>query len=365
MTNTSIPTLFACCIPVMGTSRAIICDIQRKSYHFIPDSMYEVITEHKGKTIPEIQAAYNNEYDEIIQEYFDFLVEGQYVFYTETPERFPEMDLHWEEPTPLTNAIIDLDAHSTLSIADFERIFTELGSLGCEHIQIRSFSDRPLVFFEEILNTIGTKRIISVELIIKHQACFTKPLLFELCNTYPRIFSITAHSAPVDETLYVSSQGMGNIFFTTQKITSAHHCGIILPELFNINIKAFTEAQQYNSCLNKKISIDANGDIKNCPSMKKSFGNISDSSLTDALHHPDFKSLWRINKDQIETCKNCEFRYICTDCRAYIEQPDNQYSKPLKCGYNPATATWENWSKNPLKQATMNTYTKATDLVTV
>ena len=39
--------------------------------------------------------------------------------------------------------------------------------------------------------------------------------------------------------------------------------------------------------------------------------------------------------------KDCKFRYICTDCRAYLANPNDMYSKPLKCNYNPYSATWE------------------------
>ena len=59
---------------------------------------------------------------------------------------------------------------------------------------------------------------------------------------------------------------------------------------------------------------------------------------------------------KIHVCKDCEFRYICTDCRAYIEDPNDILSKPLKCGYNPYTAEWSEWSRNPLKQKAIEQY---------
>ena len=143
---------------------------------------------------------------------------------------------------------------------------------------------------------------------------------------------------------------MGNIILINQKIVSNVHCGLINSEYFSINIKTFTEAQKHNTCLNRKISIDLDGEIKNCPSMNKSYGNIKDINLMEAIEKPGFKDLWYIHKDQVEVCKDCEFRYICTDCRAYIQNPDNIYSKPAKCGYNPYTATWGEYNptNNPL-----------------
>lgn len=141
-----------------------------------------------------------------------------------------------------------------------------------------------------------------------------------------------------------------------RNIVNEKHCGIINDEYFYSNIKLFSESQHHNTCLNKKIAIDKNGNIKNCPSMSENFGNIKDTSLSEALNKNNFKKYWNITKDQIEICKDCEFRHICTDCRAYIEEPDNQYSKPLKCGYNPYTNEWSEWSTNPLKQKGIEAY---------
>jgi hypothetical protein len=76
--------------------------------------------------------------------------------------------------------------------------------------------------------------------------------------------------------------------------------------------------------------------------MQKSYGNIKDTTLKEALEKPGFKDLWFIHKDQIDVCQDCEFRYICTDCRAFIKDSNNIYSQPAKCGYNPYIAKWQN-----------------------
>lgn len=39
-------------------------------------------------------------------------------------------------------------------------------------------------------------------------------------------------------------------------------------------------------------------------------------------------------KDDIHICKMCEFRYMCFDCRVYITDINDIYSKPLKCKYD-------------------------------
>jgi SPASM domain peptide maturase of grasp-with-spasm system len=150
--------------------------------------------------------------------------------------------------------------------------------------------------------------------------------------------------------------GFGIIISTQESINSSASCGVVHPAYFTMNIPHYTESLAHNTCLNRKISIDIEGNIKNCPSMKESFGNIKDTTLEEAINKPGFKKYWNITKDQITKCKDCEFRHVCTDCRAYLENPDDMYSAPLKCGYDPYTCEWEEWSTNPLKQQAIAHY---------
>jgi len=82
------------------------------------------------------------------------------------------------------------------------------------------------------------------------------------------------------------------------------------------------------------VGIDIKGNIKNCPTMKTSFGNITDTSIIDVIKQDKFTILWNIKKDDINICKDCELRHICTDCRAFHDK-DVNYEKPFKCNYNP------------------------------
>lgn len=69
--------------------------------------------------------------------------------------------------------------------------------------------------------------------------------------------------------------------------------------------------------------------------MKTIFGNIECDELESIIQTADFQKLWFITKDMIETCKDCELRYMCQDCRAYTKDSRSDFSKPTKCNYNP------------------------------
>jgi SPASM domain peptide maturase of grasp-with-spasm system len=344
--------LYANCIPVKGAKRSLICDLQRNQYWYIPEGLYDVLTSHRGVSLDSIKTSYENKFDLIIDEYFEFLANNELGFWTteEDVKNFPELNLDWDEPSLITNAIIDSD---TGSLHNYTKIFDELEELGCKHIQLRFFDE---IIFEQltsILENLHSRRIISVEIILPFKNKETEILIADLPAKYQRITQIAFYNSHTNNNYIKYHSQIINI---TSNINSEQHCGIISSKYFTLNIKNFTESLKHNSCLNRKISIDKKGQVKNCPSLSKGYGHINDVALTDIVLKGDIKELWEINKDKIEICKDCEFRNICTDCRAYIENPENIYSKPLKCGYSPYTCQWEEWSNNPLKQKAIQYY---------
>ena len=75
--------------------------------------------------------------------------------------------------------------------------------------------------------------------------------------------------------------------------------------------------------------------------MCNNYGNIKDCNIIDIVKSSKFQELWKITKDKIEVCKDCEFRYICIDCRYHIDDKNNINSHPAKCKYNPYIGKWK------------------------
>lgn len=350
MIQQEIPfVLIANCIPVKGANQSLICDLQRNNIAHIPNDLYDIIIKLEGKTLFDIKEHYENMYDDIIQEYFEFLYDNEFIIFTKTPNLFPKIALDWHEPSQISHAIIDINETSKY---DIEKAIVQLNKINCKYLELRFFKSTnfdELSRVAEILNNLNSS-IASVDFNIPYQHDFDEPSLFNFISEFPRISSFKVHSSPFDKFIPPKKAQSGFIVYSKQIVKNEKFCGVIDSSLFAINIKNFTESQHHNSCLNRKISIDGEGNIKNCPSMLQSFGNIESISLQQAIEHKDFKKYWNITKDQISTCKDCEFRYVCTDCRAYRENPNDYYSKPLKCGYNPYTNEWSDWSSNPLKE---------------
>jgi SPASM domain peptide maturase of grasp-with-spasm system len=335
--------LFACCIPVKGARRSTLCDLQRGSFQFIPNGLYEILTEHAGKTAAGIKAAYHHEYDEEIDEYLDFLLGHEFGFWCDDPAKFPPLDLTWEAPERITNAILDVDAGSD---HDYAGILAELDDLGCKALEVRCFHGCTLAELRGLVAAARHGRLRSIDLLIGYTPELTPEALVRLAVEHGRISGIVVHSAPESRRLPPSRTGV-LVEYRTEVIGSPACCGKVHPGYFVVNLETFAEGQRHNTCLNRKISVDARGEIRNCPSMARSFGNVRETSLHGALAHRDFAALWSINKDQIAICKDCEFRYVCTDCRAYLQDERDLYSKPSKCSYDPYTAEWRSPAEPP------------------
>lgn len=350
--------LYASCVPVAGAERSVVCDLQRTNIVLIPNILYEILINHENKSVNDIKAFYNNEADTFIDDYFIFLEESELGFFTNEPQNFPKLDNIWKAPSYITNVIIDI---SSFSNHNYIKIKNELDELNCKAIEFRIFDEMCINDLINLLEFFKDSRLQHILIIIKYSIQFQE-LDFDLILTkYPKIVGIVFHTV-----LNTKNDGKSlintnsKISYTEQNIDSEIHCGVIQTNYFSINIDTFFESNSFNSCLNKKVSIDKYGYIKNCPSMKQNFGKFENTLIADALNHPDFKKYWNVTKDSIDICKDCEFRYICTDCRAYTEQKNDEIeidlSKPLKCGYSPYTNQWSEWSLNPLKQKIILSY---------
>ena len=328
--------LFSCCVPVRGARRSTICDLQREQYHLIPNGLYDILHRYTDHTLDEVKADFPPDLHATLDEYFGFLVKEEYGFWCDDPEAFPPLDLSWERPERVTNALVDVDERSR---HDWPSLLAQLDELGCQALQVRFFRPAPVEELDAVLGAMAHGRLRTVELLLPHDPAWGERTLEDLCLRHQRVRGITVHSAPETKTDRVG--GLETMIFHRAEVVDSHaHCGAVSPDWFIATLEGFAESRAFNSCLNRKLSVDAAGEIRNCPSLPRSFGNAATTPLRDALDDPAFRELWGITKDQVETCRDCEFRYVCTDCRAFVRDPADRRSKPAKCAYDPYTARW-------------------------
>jgi SPASM domain peptide maturase of grasp-with-spasm system len=323
--------LHACNLPVAGASRAIVCDLQRGEYFHIPMDVYSLLTDYEGRSVAEIKADLSDEAHPAVDAAFALLLEHELGTFLDGD--LPPIDLTFERPEVVNNAIIDVNRDSR---HDWAAIFAELDGLGCMHVELRFYDVVTLDELDRILAPTRLGRLRSIQLLVPH-AGWTEDDFAQLCERHPRVASVAVHGAPARATLRPARRLVVNLF--REAITSADACGKVHPGYFSTNLATFSEAQRWNTCLNQKVGIDVAGKIKNCPSCSECFGDAGATPLAGVVKLDAFRRVWSVTKDQVTVCRDCEYRYICTDCRAFTTGGD-PLGKPAKCAYDPYTGEW-------------------------
>lgn len=343
--------LYPTAILVSGFMRATINDLSTGAVLAVPNDLALLFKYDKCISIKEVLRKSSNAMDrKIIIEYLHFLKDNNLGFFSDIYFSGINVGLNndFHYPFEISNILIDLWEFDN---DVFNKLAQEIREVGIRNLEIRVFcKDFSIEDLLIIYTLIDKTCISSFTLIISN--CIVSKYLLDSIVSYRLTKLIIYNSDKEDISIFRDI----DVIYTTQSSISVKNCGLVMEKYFTLNMRHYTESLHHNSCLNRKISIDAHGNIKNCPSMTESYGNIRDTTLAEAIEKPGFKKYWNINKDQIAVCKDCEFRYICTDCRAYTEDPHDvsgpegtNLSKPLKCGYNPYTGEWAEWSTNPLK----------------
>lgn len=325
--------IFTDCELIKGFTRTSLIDISRKQIFFIPNSYYELSLYFRKKNIGEILKILEDQNSHIqFYKFLDFLLEEHIATLIDDITLFPEINVCWDHASSVTNAIIDVRKNYNY----LPKAINELSQLRCEYLQIRFYEETGSETIKCIAGLIKGKCFKDVQVLLKYnEAILDSPFLQGL-TAHQRNLHFIIHSAPAVPGLTKQN----NIRYTKQIISSCSNCGLIDQYSLHIpSLQGFMENKLFNSCLNRKIAVDEQGNIGNCPSIKKKYGNIMEQSLLKVAKRNDFKKIWNLNKDTIDTCRDCEFRYICSDCRAYTTHGIK--SKPAKCGYDPYTGSWE------------------------
>ncbi|HBL34609.1 MAG TPA: grasp-with-spasm system SPASM domain peptide maturase [Porphyromonadaceae bacterium] len=321
-----------------GYCRTMMCDLKKGIWQFIPNTYYELILLFKKHTIDSIENEGIIDSSKLY-EFIGFLLTNNCGQIVDDIQLFPEIELKWDSPHFIENSIIDVDENSN---HNYIKIANELQQLFCKNIQFRFFCEKDLSEIAYIIHVFKGRDFESIDFIVKYFPPINKEEYLMLASENPSV-SFIVHSAPNNVFFESKLKGIypivGYVQYTEQTITSANCCGIINKDSFVFPKfpKDFIEGIIRNKCLNRKISISSTGEIKNCPSMNINYGNIKTDSLIDVYQNKKFRSFWYITKDKISICKDCEYRNVCNDCRAFAK---NKFSKPSKCSYDPYHTSW-------------------------
>lgn len=354
--------LFSDCVPVEGHTASAIYDLTRRLISTFPSAYYPFFELFRARRLREIVGELSAEERDDFVDFLEFLLEHEYVGVVDDPAAFPAISRSWDAPCTIHNAIVDVRGHHH----DYRKIVADLDAVGCQHLQVRAYSRLfGLPELAELARLCQGSSIQTLEAILAYDPGLRDDDYMAVVSAHRIIAGLVIHSADEGRRIAVDYGARGataklltrEIELTVKPIESHLDCGhIARRQLLPPTTPTFTELLHFNGCLNRKVSIDEGGHVRNCPTMKGSFGDHRMVALADVVAREDFRRVWRARNDEIKVCRDCPYRYACTGCRALLADPDAEDSKPLKCGYDPYTDTWTDWRDRPNAVATMARY---------
>lgn len=339
--------LYSTCKLVKGGAYSAIYDLDRRLLFRFDSAYYELFALIAGEGIGA------GELDDMVPEVRErcleaiaFLEErevGRYLDRVSSACLSP-LNERWDSPYSLLNALVDVDDAEP----DWSRLISELDSLQCRSLQIRCFSSLMSIHdLRSVLDRVQGTSMSRVEFLVRWTPDWDKVDWPDLFERFRNLIGVRVHSAPRDQAIGgdLSPLLVGRLVaFQVASIDGAHHCGAISEGSLNIpSAGLYSELKSFNGCLNRKLSIRADGEICNCPSMRTGFGKDL-GRIRDVVASEEFQRAWRLKKDDMLVCRQCEFRYVCTDCRAYLES-DMSLAKPARCNYDPVSGTWSRFAE--------------------
>ncbi|MBS1600613.1 MAG: grasp-with-spasm system SPASM domain peptide maturase [Bacteroidetes bacterium] len=349
--------LSAGCKLVDGYTRCAIIDYGRGDLYFISHDYYTLLQKMDRLKIKDIEKELDSDSRIHFYNFLDFILENELGFFADDPMKFPVMsEMPEDDYIELQDVIIEID-QQIFDLEIFLKLCDDLKNLRCKDFQIRLLSTADLKFLTTIVDIIETTNCNYIEIHCMFNPDITEDDLSEFVEKHVLVSHFYLYGAPFIRKKEVMnsipgfhSLALGCLYYLNYSFDEGNCCGII--NMGNLNFSSIyvhNKLKTRNGCLDKKISIDRFGNIKNCPSMSQVYGNVQDTSINEIIGNHDFRKYWFIKKDQISVCKVCEFRYSCTDCRAFTNDSTDMYGKPAKCGYDPYTGKWKDHAMHTVK----------------
>lgn len=342
--------LLETCQITEGLNRNILID-------YAHDGIYDLEREHvqlldmlKTNPILKVQEEFEDEESrKNFKEFLKFLISQEMAFVTPHPEKFPNISKHLHNDSlRIIDSIIEVS--STTRMEDIDKFCYEISELGCQEIVVWLVNDPiAIASIKKVLDILGKHGFSYIEVHGTHTGEMTlRETAWSLVEQYASLKRLYLYSSDKANRVDVVNQvngfapmSLGEIIHVKEDFEDGKCCGQI--HFNSLDFSGYWVANMLlkkNGCLYKKISLTKNGTIMNCPCLNVAYGHIQDTVVKDVIQSKKFRLWGDIKKDDIHVCKECEYRYNCTDCRAFRLSSDI-LSKPSKCKYNPRTSTWE------------------------
>ncbi len=327
--------VFSDCILVTGAKNNALYDLTRKKFEIFNLEQAEWFQDLNLKKYKDVKrlSSKNKEYGNFI----DFLFEREFIFLCLEDELqyFPELKKEWFHPSKISNLILIQTLDSDESIFKY---LNDLESLGLLHVQIFLLDKVSNDRISKLLSAFSKLSIKSIELFSRYD--IAKHLIssseFYASN---KLITVTITNCKKFQLINKSSEIPFNILFLKNDIKEIFENRFVDSNYFTVDIRLYTEALTYNTFFNRKIIVDEKNNILKALTGDTYF-NLADVDMAKLVETVNFQKLWKVKKDDIKICQDCEFRYMCVDSREPILK-EGEWTFENGCDYDPYSGVWK------------------------
>ena len=185
--------------------------------------------------------------------------------------------------------------------------------------------------FEKTVKAI--ERLALANIYIKANMVVMNENYYDIDETKEFIFKITGNIPKIDLIRNVG-QDKGYLLPPTKCISNKR----VKANFKGISKSEYIKNISGNSCWQGKMNITCDGYVSPCimgeAFINKNY-NVREIPIDKIIEEYLIVDFWSVSKDKIEVCKECEYRYVCNDCRPICVDKNNFYAKDKNCNYNP------------------------------
>ena len=326
--------LFQCCIPVKGIKKGIIIDFQRKIIHKVPNQVIDILEEYLNKNIYDLFKDYNSS-KEILKSYIRYFLDNELIIVSNEIHNYPAISDAFFNPVILDSMLLEIDT-ITVYLEDFLRL--ELNKLGLNSLKI-ILRNNEISNIHKILGALEVSKIKAFVLYLD----YNNDILLQLES------NVIDNQRVLNVVFFNFNHQIDKLDFSDKFVFEELSIEEIVYEnrirdinSFVLDLDLYHEALNFNVMFNKTVFIDSFGNIKRHKEDINIYGTIQKKGIDKIINKEDFKLFWKISKDQIEICKDCEFSYICPDNRipykSNLKAPN--YNLKSTCNYDPYQGKW-------------------------
>lgn len=334
---------------VKGASRVCLVDYAHDNLFYLPKEYYAVLKSLERNDIETVINELDDQQSVInLNHLIEKLISLGMAMKVNEIKMFPPISSALnDEFQSIQNSIIELT--SEVSLDNVKSFCEDLSKLNCSEIQLWIIDNNvSKTSIDEIIQHLTNLSFTYVDIHIQKPKEFDSKEWYALIEKFAILKKIIVYGADNNHTHDIvhlnpphPPLSLGEIEYLTKNFMNGKCCGEI--HFSTLDFSGYwipNLLQKKNGCLYKKICLDRNGVIKHCPCLNFDYGMYKKGALQDIIESDIYIKMSSMKNDDICICKDCEYRYNCTGCRAFTIKNET-LGKPAKCHYNPYSAKWE------------------------